>query len=251
MYEGRFLKAAIEYFWIGGLQVDVGLKSPFPCYIEEYSSFPEKELTYWGANILWSLNQYQCPDKPVVIWDIIAALSAFKDNKSKYVEHVLIKWLSLSFLGSHMDIPPEKVLSHVCSSMSDIPSRLLHLLNIICRRVILAKLDVDQITRINSKVQNLEEVCPATEKQFTQWIEILLSSERELRERLVGFSFSAFRTSMSRPEATPSQDGCWYPVGLGQMEQWIALDQEHVRDQLKSIASEVTHEKRYYLPLRV
>ncbi|KAJ1409927.1 WD40/YVTN repeat-like-containing domain superfamily [Sesbania bispinosa] len=193
MYEGRILKAAIEYFWIGGLQVDVGLKSPFPCYIEEYSSFPEKELTYWGANILWSLNQYHCPDKPVVIWDIIAALSAFKDNK----------------------------------------------------RVILAKLDDDQITRINSKVQNLEEVCPATEKQFTRWKEILLSSERELRERLVGFSFSAFRTSMSHPEATPSQNGCWYPVGLAQMEQWIALDQEHVRDQLKSIASEVTHEKRF------
>ncbi|RDY03369.1 hypothetical protein CR513_13056, partial [Mucuna pruriens] len=243
MYEGRILKAAIEYFWIGGLQMDVQLKSPFSCYIEENCSFVEKELTCWGTNIMWSLNQYQCNDKPLVLWDIIAALLAFKDNNSKYTEHLLIKWISSSFLQLHMDLPPEKVLSAVSSSLSDIPSRLLHLLNVICRRVMLAELDADQINGINKKVQKLERVCLAMEKQITKWIEILLSSERELRERLVGFSFSAFRTSMSNPETT-SQPG-WYPVGLAQMEQWISLDQEHLRDQLKVIASEVTHEKRF------
>ena len=65
----------------------------------------------------------------------------------------------------------------------------------------------------------------------------------------MGFSFSAFRTSMSNPE-TNSKSGCWYPVGLAQMEQWIALDQEHIHDQLKAIASEVKHEKRYFLDFR-
>ncbi|TKY53301.1 hypothetical protein E2542_SST24828 [Spatholobus suberectus] len=243
MYEGRILKAAIEYFWIGGLQVDVQLKSPFSCYIEENSSCLEKELTYWGTNIIWSLNQYHCQDKPLVLWDIIAALLAFKDNNSKYAEHLLIKWISSSFLQLHMDLPPEKVLSAVYSSLSYIPSRLLHLLNIICRRVMLAELDADQITGINKKVQKLERLCPGMEKQITKWIEILQSSERELRGRLVGFSFSAF-TSMSNTE-TASQPGCWYPVGLAQMEQWIALDHEHLCDQLKIIASEVTHEKRF------
>ena len=78
---------------------------------------------------------------------------------------------------------------------------------------------------------------------------VLLSSERELRERLVGFSFSAFRTSMSNQEANP-KSGCWYPVGLAQMEQLIGLDQEHLRDQLKVIAPEVKHEKRYFLDFR-
>lgn len=243
MYEGRILKAAIEYFWIGGLNVDVQLKSPFSFYIEENSSFLEKELTYWGTNIIWSLNQYQCRDKPLVLWDITAALLAFKDNNSEFAEHLLIKWIS-SFLQLHMDLPPEEVLSAVSSSLSDLPSRLLHLLNIILRRVMLAEVDADQITGINKKVQKLERECPAMEEQITKWIEILLSSERELRERLVGFSFSAFRTRMSDPETT-SQPGCWYPVGLAQMEQWIALDQEHLHDKLKFIASEVTHEKRF------
>ncbi|KAG5052220.1 hypothetical protein JHK87_004418 [Glycine soja] len=69
-------------------------------------------------------------------------------------------------------------------------------------------------------------------------------SEKELRERLVGFSFSAFRTSMSNQEANP-KSGCWYPVGLAQMEQLIGLDQEHLRDQLKVIAPEVKHEKSF------
>ncbi|XP_057418381.1 uncharacterized protein LOC130712569 isoform X2 [Lotus japonicus] len=246
MYEGRILKAAIEYFWIGGLHVDVWLKSPFSCYIEKSSSFLEKNLTYWGANIIWSLNRYQCLDKPLVLWDIIAALLGFKDNKPKYVENLLITWLSLSFLGSHVDLPLETVLSRVSSSLSNVPSRLLHLLNIICRRVVLAELEADQITGINSKIRNLEGACPATEKKITTWIEILLSSERELRERLVGLSFSAFQNGLSSPpEATPSQPGCWYPVGLAQMEKWIALDQEHVREQVKFIASNVTHEKRF------
>ncbi|XP_027366497.1 uncharacterized protein LOC113872844 [Abrus precatorius] len=244
MYEGRFLRAAIEYFWIGGLQVNVKLKSPFSCYIEENSSVPEKDLTYWGNNIIWSLNQYQCLDKPLVLRDIIAALLAFKDNNSKYLERLLIKWISSTFLPSHIDLPPEKVLPLVSSSLADISSRLLHLLNIICRRVMLAELDADQITRTNRKVQNLEGSCPAMEKEIAKWKEILLSSERELRERLVGFSFSAFQTNMSHPETDPSQCG-WYPVGLAQMEQWIALDQEHLREPLKSIASKVTHEKRF------
>ncbi|KAH1213470.1 hypothetical protein GmHk_14G041426 [Glycine max] len=155
MYEGRILRAAIEYFWIGGLQVDVQLKSPFSCYIEGNSSYVEKELTYWGTNIIWSLNQYQCHDKPLVLWDIIAALSTFKDNNLKYAEHLLIKWISSSFLQLDMDLYPEK-------------------------------LDADQITGIHKNFQKLEE-----------------------------------------------------------MEQWIALDQEHIHDQLKAIASEVKHEKRF------
>ena len=170
---------------------------------------------------------------------------AFKDNKSKYVEHLVTKWLSLSFLGSHMNLPPEEVLSLVISRLSDIPSRLLHLLNIMCRRVMLAQLDADQITRINSKVQNIEVICPVIEGQMTKWIEILLVSERKLRERHISFSFSAVKTAMSHLEEPPSQPGRWYPVGLAQMEQWVALNQEHIRDQLKFIVSKVTHEKRY------
>jgi len=99
----RILRAAIDYFWIGGLQMDVQLKSPFSCYIEENSSYLENELIYGGTNIIWSLNQYKCHDKPLVLWDIITALLAFKDHNSKYAERILIKWISSSFLELDMD----------------------------------------------------------------------------------------------------------------------------------------------------
>ncbi|KAI4338038.1 hypothetical protein L6164_016393 [Bauhinia variegata] len=242
MYEGRIYKAAVEYFWIGGHQADVLSKTRFLFNTEEHPRFQEKELDYWDANIIWSLKQYQCLDKPLVLWDIIAALSSFKKYNSEYVEHILMKWLSTAFLGSESsdtDLPVEKVLSRVCSTLSDSPSRLLHILNIICRRVVLADLSADQINQVNSKMQNLEGLFPAIEKKLAKWIEILMSSEREIRERLVGFCFSSFLTNMSYQEAIPSQPGHWRPDGLAQMEQWIALDQDHVRDQLKALASEV------------
>ncbi|MCI07031.1 transducin/WD40 repeat protein, partial [Trifolium medium] len=49
----------------------------------------------------------------------------------------------------------------------------------------------------------------------------------------------------SHLKATPSQPGRWHPVGLAQMEQWVALNKEQIRDQLKLIASKVTHGKRF------
>ncbi|KAL1368194.1 hypothetical protein HN51_022326 [Arachis hypogaea] len=244
MYEGRVLRAAIEYHWIGGLHVDICLNRPVPFYTEELSGLAEKDLTNWGSNIIWSLNQYQCLDRPLVLLDIILALLDFKVSMPRYVEHLLIKWISLSFPGFHTDLPNEKTLLQVSSSLSGVPSRMLHLLNIICRRVMLAQLDADEITRISSEVQNTKGECCSMDEQVTKWIAILGSSERELRERLVGFSFCASQTSKSRPGATPFQTGHWYPVGLAQMEQWIALNNDHVRGELKSIASEVTNEKR-------
>lgn len=238
---GRILRAAIEYFWIGGQQMNVLSTTPFSFEAEEFLGFPNKELTYWESNIIGSLKQYHCLDKPLVLWDIIAALLAFKEHNSIYVEHILIKWLSMSFLGSNMDLPAEIFLPRISSNLLDIPSRLLHLLNIICRRVMLAELDADQINRINNKVPISGESNICSEKQITKWVELLHSSERELRERLVSFSFSAFLTD---PEIPPSQPGRWNPFGIAQMKQWVESDQDHAHDELKVLASEVTDEKR-------
>ncbi|KAI9097638.1 hypothetical protein K1719_025409 [Acacia pycnantha] len=244
MYEARVLRAAIEYFWIGGQQMDVLSRLPFSYAAEECSNLPKKELTYWESNIVCFLEQYHCLDKPLVLWDIIAALSAFKENDSIYVEHILIKWLSMSFLGSHTDLPADKVLSKVSSNLSDIPSRLLHLLNILCRRVMLSELEADQINTINNNLLNSGGSTLSKEKQITKWEEILLSSERELRERLTDFSFSAFLTNPSYAKATPSHPGHWYPFGITQMKQWVELDRDNAHDQLKVLASKVTNEKR-------
>ncbi|XP_054788343.1 uncharacterized protein LOC129294181 [Prosopis cineraria] len=244
MHEARILRAAIEYFRIGGRQVDVLSRLPFSYGAEEYFNLPKKELTNWGSKIICFLGQYHCLDKPLLLWDIIAALLAFKGNDSIYVEQILIKWLSMSFLGSRMDLPAEKVLSKASSELSDISSRPLHLLNIVCRRVMLAELDADQINRIDNKLLNSGGPAFSKEKQITKWVEILPSSEMELRERLVGFSFSAFLTNLSYAEATSSHPVHWYLFGMALTKRWAELHQDNARDQLEVLVSEVTNEKR-------
>jgi hypothetical protein len=239
----RAQKAVVEFYWIGGQQLDLLSNASLPFNVKEFPGFPEKELTSWESNILWSLKQYEHLDKPLVVWDIIAALLAFKQTASKFVEHIMLKWLSFSFMGSDVDLSAEKVLLHASRSLSKINSCHLHLLNIFCRRVMLSDLKADQI---NSKLQNLGGLCGAEGEQLTTWMELLFSSERELRERLLGFSFSAFKNLVSHSATTASQPRDWYPDGLAQMEQYVALNLEHVRDELKVLASEVLlHERRY------
>lgn len=237
----RTQKAIVEFFWIGGQQVDV-LSNNSPDFDTEAT--PEKELVYWESNFLWSLKQYETQEKPLVVWDIVTAFLAFNHSKSEYVEHVLIKWLSISYVGSHVGLPAEEVLLCVSRSFSKFTSRQLHLLNIICRRIMLSEMKADEI---NSKLLNLEGVHGAEEEQLSLWINLLLASERELRERLVGFTFSAF-ISLMPASAANSPSGNWFPVGLAQMEQWVELNHDHVQDQLKVLASEVgKQEGRYTL----
>lgn len=235
----------VEFYWIGGQQLDLLSNSSPQFDANEFPSFAEKELTCWESNIHWSLKQCGHLDKPLVPWDLIAALLAFKQTALKFVERILLKWLSFSYMVSDVDLSVEKILPHVSRSLSRVNSRQLHLLNIICRRVMLPGMKADQR---NNKLENLGGLCDAEREQLTMWAEVLFSSERELRERLVGFSFSTFITLASHLASTASRPGYWCPVGLAQMEQWVALNREHVRDKLKVLASEVgRHEGRYRL----
>ncbi|XP_018506757.2 uncharacterized protein LOC103962612 [Pyrus x bretschneideri] len=241
MYEARTQKAIVEFFWTGGQQVDVFSNNSVHFDTEAIPGFSE-ELVYWESNFQWSLKQYEMQDKHLVVWDIVTALLAFNHSKPEFVEQVLIKWLSISYLGSHVGISAETVLLNVSRSCSKVTSRQLHLLNIICRRVILSEMKADEI---NSKLLNLKGVHGAEKEKRSLWINLLLNSEKELRERLVGFTFSALLSQMpaSAPDS-PSRN--WFPVGLAQMEQWIELNHDHVHSQLKVLASEVGKRDRRF-----
>ncbi|RVW89056.1 hypothetical protein CK203_029326 [Vitis vinifera] len=186
MYQARTQKAAIEFFWIGGQQLESSTNRNLEFGIEIFPGFPKKELIYWECNMLWYLSQYEHLDKPLVVWDIVAALLAFKQSAPKHV--------------------------------------------------VLSELKAD---KINSKQPNLEEFGGAEEENLKLWMELLLCSERELRERLVGFAFSTVLGLMSSLAAKVYRAEGWDPVGLAQMEQWVALNYDHVQDQLKLLASEV------------
>ncbi|XP_038684999.1 uncharacterized protein LOC119984946 isoform X2 [Tripterygium wilfordii] len=235
MYQVRAMKAAVEFLWIGGQQVDM-LPNTSPDFeYEAFPGFPEKELMYWESNFLWSIKQFEDQDRPLVIWDIIAALLAFKQSEPKYVQHLVVRWLLKTFLKSQAGLSVEKILSRVSKCFFKISSRRLHLLNIICRRVMLSELPADQINFDGPRFRESTD----EEGQMTLWMKLLLRNERELRERLVGFSFSVYLSLISHSATNFSQTANWCPSGLAQMEQWVGLTRDHVRDQLKGLASKV------------
>ncbi|GMI76518.1 hypothetical protein like AT3G49400 [Hibiscus trionum] len=241
MYEARLQKAAIEFFWIGGQQKDILSNTSLKFDIEAFPGFTEKELVYWESNILWALKQYKHCDKPLVIWDIVAALVAFKRSAPSFVDHVLVKWLSISFVDVHLENSIGKVLQHVCKNLCKASSRQLHLLNIICRRVVLSELKADEI---NIDLLNLgvDDANCSQDKLLNLWMELLSSSERELRERLVGFSISAYKSLAS--SSSTSEPGYWYPLGIAQMEQWAANNSRRVHKQAKAVATKMITYKR-------
>ncbi|KAJ9557556.1 hypothetical protein OSB04_012170 [Centaurea solstitialis] len=232
MYQVRSHKGAVEFFWIGGqklgssLQIDPDEDSP---------GFPNTDLVNWGRNILWSLNQYKHLDKPLVLWDIVAALSAFKKSEVSYLDQILVKWL-ISNLGFEWGPSLGTVLAHVCRHLSDLTSRQLHLLNVINRNVILRE------TKLNN-VNGEERGSDGEERKL--WSKLLEMREKELRERLIGCSFSATLDLSSRLPVE-GYYGNWQPVGSAQMRQWVANNDCVVKDYVKLLASEVKKtEKRY------
>ncbi|KVH92111.1 hypothetical protein Ccrd_005858 [Cynara cardunculus var. scolymus] len=225
MYQARSQKGAVEFFWIGGQKLGSLLQNDPD---ENFPGFPNMDLVNWGRNILWSLNQYKSLDKPLVLWDIIAALSAFKKSEVSYLERILVKWL-ISNLGFEWGPSLGTVLPHVCRHLSDLTSRQLHLLNVINRNVILREPKLDN-------VNGEEQGSDGEERKL--WSKLLEMSEKELRERLIGCSFSATLNLSSRLPVK-GYNGNWQPVGLSQMQRWVANNDHIVKDYVKLLASEV------------
>ncbi|XP_038885356.1 uncharacterized protein LOC120075765 isoform X2 [Benincasa hispida] len=233
MYQARTQKAAVQFFWIGGEEIEVMPKSSSYSYTEELPDVSKKEIVHWESSLLWSLNQFRNLNKPMVVWDVVAALLAFRQSIPEYVDHILLKWLSTSYLQWNNELSATKILAHVSRNVSTFSTRQLHLLNIICRRVVLSELIQDQV---NNDLQNLERLNDAENEKHILWKELLLSSERELRQRLISLCFFACakHRSLSTTECRP---GFWYPTGLAEMQQWIIYNREHLQESVKVIAS--------------
>ncbi|KAK9066716.1 hypothetical protein SSX86_014039 [Deinandra increscens subsp. villosa] len=218
MYQARSQKAVVEFFWIGGQKLQDGGESDD----EKFPGFPNMDLVNWGRNILWSLNQYEhYLDKPLVVWDMLAALSAFTKSDANYVEQILVKWL-MSSLGFECSPSLGSVLARVYRSLSDLTSRQLHLLNVINRHVILGE----------AKLNNEGQTSGSEEPQL--WIKLLEMCEHNIQERLVGCIFAAILNSN------------WQHAGLAQMRLWVTKNEDMVKDYVKLLSSKVKKiEKRY------
>ncbi|KAG8387625.1 hypothetical protein BUALT_Bualt02G0040600 [Buddleja alternifolia] len=226
MYQARTQRTSVEFLWIGGQQMDL---SSTVCPLVNNEAFPglsKTELVWWQSNILWSLNQFENSSRVLIIWDIIAALLALKQSVPKYVDDIILKWLT-SYFRSQFGISTSSTFEAL-KSLPKLSSRQLHLINIIGRRVVLKECKADNLS---SKKHESERVHGADEEHVNLWMELLRSSESELLERLVGFTFSASLSLLS----CSSND----PNGLSQMEQWVSLNEKNVKDHSKFLAAEV------------
>ncbi|CAI0399449.1 unnamed protein product [Linum tenue] len=242
MYEARAQKAVVEFLWIGGQPVEsTTTNTSIDSYKESFPGFTPNELACWESNILWSLKQYEDPNNSLVVWDIITALLVFKDSIPKYVDYLLGRWLSTAFLGGqNTDYRPlGEVLALSSKCFSEVPSRLLHLLNIMTRRIILSEMKAGEL---NSSVTT--DTTSVRNETLELGLRTLLGSERELRERLVGLSFAAVSGGSHSAAKTSLQPETWSPLGVMQMEQWVVFNHAHVRNQLKVLASEAQKHTR-------
>ncbi|CAH8376762.1 unnamed protein product [Eruca vesicaria subsp. sativa] len=232
MYQARSQKAAVEFIWNGAQQSGESDDSS-ETITEAILGFSKNEYAYWESNLLWSLNEFKDYSKPLVLWDMIAAMLAFKQSMPEFVELVITKWLSVSYLGFHADIPMEDLVPKISKRLSDVPSRLLHILNVISRRVMLSELKTEEINR------KLQGQRGNSEEEIDLWLKLLHESERELRERLVGLSFSAYLTAESSLGTDSPSSETWRPAGLAQMQQWVEINHDVIPSQLQTLSLEV------------
>ncbi|KFK34227.1 hypothetical protein AALP_AA5G117300 [Arabis alpina] len=232
MYQARSQKAAVEFLWNGAQQSGESEDSS-ETITEAILGFSKTEFTYWESNLLWSLKEFKDLNKPLVLWDMVAAMLAFKQSMPEFVELVLSKWLSVSYLGFHDDIPMEDLVPKISRRLSAVPSRLLHILNVISRRVMLSEIKTEEINR------KLQGQRTNNEEEIDLWLRLLEESERELRERVVGLSFSAYVRAESSLGPVLSSTGNWRPAGLAQLQQWVEMNHDIVPSQLETLSAEV------------
>ncbi|XP_010503597.1 PREDICTED: uncharacterized protein LOC104780763 isoform X2 [Camelina sativa] len=232
MYQARSQKAAVEFLWNGAQQSGESEDSS-EMVTEAILGFSKNEFAYWETNFLWSLKEFKDLNKPLVLWDMIAAMLAFKQSMPEFVELVLTKWLSVSYLGFHADIPMEDLVPKISKRFSAVPSRLLHILNVISRRVMLSELKTEEVNR------KLQGQRTNNEEEIDLWLKLLEESERELRERLIGLSFSAYLIAKSSQGTVSPSTWNWRPAGLAQFQQWVEINHDIVPSQLQTLSSEV------------
>ncbi|CAM8976517.1 unnamed protein product [Rhodiola kirilowii] len=233
MYQARCLKGAVEFFWIGGQEVELLPDTRLEINLDESPEFSEKELLHWSANMLSSLKHFEDSNKSLVIWDAVAALLAFKDSIPEYVEYVLVRWLSTVFAFPNVSSSLEEILTFATTRLQSRSCRQLHIISIICRRVVLSELKEEELNN-----QYLQLTSNDDEQEFLPlWIELLSNIDREIRERLVGLSLSAASVLMPCSSRNSSGTEIWRPLGLAQMQQWVALNNHLVPENLKLLAS--------------
>ncbi|XP_064963102.1 uncharacterized protein LOC135581506 isoform X2 [Musa acuminata AAA Group] len=230
MYQARTQKAVIEFFWAGGQSLEISPDNTG----ESTLALSERDLSCWESNILWSLQYFEDAENPLVLWDSLAALLEFNKSSPSFVENLLFKWISGWFSCHLSDDSIDKILLHVVSMLSEISSRKIFLLNIICRRLMISDAKADM-----HNGEQLKSSEPKNEGKLAPWSNLLVNNELELQQRAVSFTFRAVLNHASHSSDAFQVGKKWFPVGVAQMECWVLLNAGLVHNQLNVLGSEL------------
>lgn len=218
MYEARVQKAAVEFYWTGAHLLETPSNKELINCIKENPKLAMKDLLHWQSTILWSLKHFESGNLPLVLWDNLTALLSFLKSSPLFAKNIVSKWFSSWSLGSLESIANMQ-------SIIKLSTHKIHLLNIICRRLML------------SESNELEGV--AERKKAKSWSELLANCEREIQERFVAFTFKAVLLSASFSTSDPEVEN-WSPVGVAQIKKWVdTVKPDIVHDQLKLLGSDI------------
>lgn len=231
----RTQKAAVEFYWTGGQLLAVPSEKHLEDSKETCSGLFERDLVCWESTILWCLKHCDRGDEPLVLWDIIISLLTIQKSAPSFVQKVLLKWISSWLMDYQFSHSIKKILFQVQSMLSKISTCRLHLLIILCRRLMLGESKLD----IHHEEMHNFSTLEGEEGGLHLWNEVLVNSERELQERFVSFSFKTVIRRASCSTALPAIDRSWCPVGVAQMERWVTINTALVHDQLKLLTSKV------------
>lgn len=224
----RTQKAVVEFIWIGGQFVGIPLDRSINVCNPQSAILSSSNFLWWVSNILWSLKKYENVEKSIVLWDVVTALQGFKKHAPAFLEALMDIWVSALLSG---DSRCGSINASSCSRTDMLPSvslRKLHLLNIICRKVMLS----DHFHH-GPGAEN------GNDRTTEFWNTLLIRSERELRERLVGFTFSAVLKRTADLLKGTSTENSWFPVGVAQMDSWVSMNGGEVHNQLRYLRSRI------------
>ncbi|PWZ55742.1 hypothetical protein Zm00014a_002432 [Zea mays] len=229
MYQVRTQKAVVEFIWIGGQFVGIPLDRSIDICSSQSTDLSSSNLMWWGSNILWSLKKYENVEKRLVIWDVVAVLQELKKSAPAFLETLVHSWVSVLLSGDPQCVSIDAPSRSMHDMMPYVSTRKLHLLNIMCRKVM-----VSIHTHHGPGAEN------GNEETTDFWSTLLVRSETELRERLVGFTFAAVLKRTAYLFNGTSTENCWFPVGVAQMDSWVTMNYDgQVHDQLQSIRSKI------------
>ncbi|EMS67554.1 hypothetical protein TRIUR3_30622 [Triticum urartu] len=223
MYQARTQKAVVEFIWIGGQFLGIPLNKDIYISNKQSAKSSETNFLWWGSNVLWSLKNYEKCETGLVLWDVIAALQVLMKSAPAFLETLMHKWVSDLFSDDQQRVSIDNLCQCRKDMMSNVSSRKLHLLNIICRKVMLRDPAGENGNRTSTDL----------------WSSLLLSSERELRERLVAFTFAAVLNQKSYFLKGTCAENMWFPVGVAQMRSWVSMNSGGVHNQLRSLSSTI------------